>query len=457
MKNRSHESSNRSIIKSFFLLLLLSSAIAIQAQEQTAVAGAKLVKVAEGWAKNSVNTVVFRKDPMATFKNTQYIAFYNQKGKVVLGKRKLGSTAWELKVSQYAGKVNDAHMSISLMVDGEGYVHISWNHHNNKLHYAKSVSPGSLVLTNELSMTGNKEDRVTYPQFFKLPNGNLIFLYRDGSSGNGNLLMNAYETKSQRWTQIQSNLIDGESNRNAYWQMHIDTKGVFHLSWVWRENNTTASVSANHDICYAKSTDQGLTWQKTTGERYQLPINQASAEYAVKIPQNSELINQTSMTVDHDGFPYIATYWRSADSKIPQYKLVYFDGKKWDVQQVSDRKTPFTLSGGGTKRIPISRPQMMTYRHKGVAKALLIFRDEEHGDKVTAGICDDLAKGVWRTVNLTSLSVGQWEPTFDEELWKQKNLLHLFVQKVEQSDGEGVTNVGPAMVYVLEWDPKKVK
>jgi hypothetical protein len=70
-------------------------------------------------------------------------------------------------------------------------------------------------------------------------------------------------------------------------------------TWVWRE---TWDVATNHDICYAKSVDGGKTWQKSGGEKYELPITAASAEYACRVPQKSELINQTSMCVDSKAF-----------------------------------------------------------------------------------------------------------------------------------------------------------
>ncbi|MGO8055575.1 BNR-4 repeat-containing protein, partial [Rhizobium leguminosarum] len=61
-----------------------------------------------------------------------------------------------------------------------------------------------------------------------------------------------------------------------------------------------------HDICYARSKDGGKTWEKSSGEKYQSPITAANAEYALRIPQKSELINQTSMFADAQGNPYIA-------------------------------------------------------------------------------------------------------------------------------------------------------
>ena len=218
--------------------------------------GVKLVAVDSGWANNSVNTVIFRKNSLVTFKGTQFIAFYDKEQFVVLGKRKTGGTKWELKRTAYRGNTIDAHNTISIMTDGAGYLHMAWDHHNNPLNYCKSVRPGSLELTVKQSMTGLHEQKLTYPEFHKLSNGNLLFFYRDGASGNGNLVLDQYDIHTKKWTQLHTDLIDGEGQRNAYWQACIDQAGIIHLSWVWRE---TPDVASNHDMCYARSEDGGKT------------------------------------------------------------------------------------------------------------------------------------------------------------------------------------------------------
>lgn len=428
------------------ICILCSCVAAAQDIKQTI----RLVPVDSGWAGNSVNVTVFRKNSLVTYKNTQYISFYDQQQYVVLAKRQLGTTHWQIKKTPYKGNVADAHNIISMMVDGAGYLHLAWDHHNNSLHYCRSIAPGSLELTNMMPMTGKLENRVTYPEFYRMPNGNLLFFYRDGQSGQGNLVINQYDIKTRQWKQLHSNLIDGENQRNAYWQACVDKKGTIHLSWVWRE---TADVQSNHDLCYARSTDGGITWTNAAGKKYSLPISAATAEYICHIPQKMELINQTSMYADEEGNLFIAGYWRDAGDTIPQYHIAYYMHQQWQLQNLGFRKTAFSLGGTGTKRVSISRPQIVSWKKQDHMGAALIFRDEERGNKVSVAVNDDLRFKKWRLYNLTDMPVGLWEPSYDTELWKQRKLLHLFVQYADQPDNEGSQVIPPRMVSVLEWVP----
>lgn len=404
----------------------------------------RLIEVGDGYSKTSVNTAVFRNNALVTDGDTQYISYYDGEGYVVLGKRQLGTSEWTLQRTPYQGNVADAHNVISMMVDGEGYLHVAFDHHGNALNYSRSISPGSLTLGDKEPMIGRDEADVTYPEFYRFADGNLLFVYRSGASGRGNLVMNRYDVKTREWSRVQDVLIDGENQRNAYWQLYVDEKGTIHLSWVWRE---TWLVETNHDLCYARSSDEGKTWYTSSGRKYTLPIRLDNAEYACRIPQNSELINQTSMSTDAEGNPYIVTYWRDKGSKVPQYRLVWNDGKAWHHSRITDRKLPFSLAGGGTKMIPISRPRIVVNE----GKAYFIFRDAERGGKVSIASTDDLSRGEWEVRDLTDFSVDAWEPNLDTELWKKQKKLHLFVQENHQGDGEKTVDGETTPVYVLEF------
>lgn len=413
------------------------------------IAGAavRLVPIAPGHARNSINATIFCQ-PVVSRGGTQYVAFYDAEGYVVLGKRRLGARRWEVRRTQYTGNIKDAHNGIALGLDASGVLHIAWDHHGHPLRYAQSVRPGSLELTAKMPMTGTSESQVTYPEFFPLPDGGLLFLYRDGSSGRGNTVLKRYDHRARRWFSVQEPLIDGQGARNAYTnRLAIGSDGSWHLSWVWRERG---DASTNHDICYARSDDQGKSWRKSTGEVYRMPITVENAEVVHRIPVKSGLINTTTMALDSKGRPLIASYWRPSGAEAPQYHLVWFDGARWRVNQVGQRHAPFQLSGSGTRSLPLSRPLVLVGKRDEV---YLIFRAEDRGNGVSVAISNDPERARWRIEDLTREVLDRWEPTHDALLWERQRKLHLFYQRVGQGEGETWVDLGPQTVSVLEWEP----
>lgn len=402
----------------------------------------RLVEVDTAYSATSVNTAVFRNSSVVTRGDRQYVSYYDPEGFLTIAARDLGSDRWTVERSPYKGNVADAHNVISMTVDGTGTIHVSFDHHGNPLKYCRGTAPGSLTLGELQPMTGDRENDVTYPEFYTLKGGDLLFAYRQGYSGRGNLVLNRFDTTTGKWHRLHDTLIDGEDQRNAYWQLTVDPEGVIHLSWVWRE---TWLVETNHDLCYARSRDNGVTWERSDGTPYSLPITAGNAEVAWHVPQNSELINQTSMTADSKGNPFIATYWRDSTSTVPQYRLVWHDGDRWNMSQVGNRVTPFSLSGGGTKMIPISRPRMVSRGDE----VYYIFRDEERGSRVSIAHRTTPSEP-WEITDVTPFGVGAWEPSLDTELWNNRQQLHIYVQQSAQGDGEKTTTLAPQPVYILE-------
>jgi len=449
VNNRSKQTSYA--IQSILTIITATLILFVSASAQSAKndLNPRIVPVGKGWAKNSVNATIFRINSITSHCDHQYIAYYDANGRVVLGKRKIGTTNWSIRKTRYKGDPTDAHNGISIAVDGSGIVHMSWDHHCDPLRYCRSTRPGTLEMTDEMPMTGKNENTLTYPEFYNLPNGELLFLYRNGSSGNGNTMLNRYDIETGKWSVVQHPLISGQGQLNAYTnQIAVDEKGCWHISWCWRE---TGDVATNHDLCYAKSPDEGKTWAKSTGKKYTLPITAENCECIRRIPQKSELINQTSMTVDASGCPLIATYWRPEGTKVPQYQLVYYDGNNWKTVQVGQRKTPFSLSGAGTKYLPICRPKVLAGAEN---KVYVIFRDIEYDNKLCVAISQDQQRKKWRIKELTRDSFEQWEPSVDSVLWKREKVIHLFLQKVIQKDRDVLLEIPPQMVSVLEWMPE---
>jgi len=423
--------------------------------EVSAGAG-QLSPLSVAWANNSVNTTAFRKSSLATAQAPdgtwwQYTAYFDAVGTLVLARRDRDGGAWEYSWTRHTANVTDAHNSISLTVDGAGYLHLSWGQHNSPLTYARSLTPHSLDLGPTRSMVGTRERTVTYPEFFRLPDGNLFFLYREGSSGNGNVVLNRYDTARQRWERVHDNLIDGEGQRSAYWQAAVDSAGRLHLSWTWRE---TPDVATNHHVAYARSTDRtGKEWVRSDGDPYEtLPITRADAEYAALVPQGSDLMNQTSMTVDAEDNPYIASYWDSGQGV--QYQVLRSLGTgEWERRESTFRTGDFSLGGGGTKAVPIARPQILVAGAGEDAEAHLLIRDADRGSVASLASLTDFAANTWELRDLTDTPLGEWEPSYDLDLWRSRGVLDVFVQRVRQIDGEGLADYPAQYVHVLEVSP----
>ncbi|MFM2327839.1 MAG: hypothetical protein RIR31_2041, partial [Bacteroidota bacterium] len=86
------------MVRLFFSILFIALTNFAIAQQGKNV---KSVFVDRGWANNSVNTVVFRKNSLCSYKNIQYISFYNKDAMVVIGKRKLGTKKWRLQTTAF--------------------------------------------------------------------------------------------------------------------------------------------------------------------------------------------------------------------------------------------------------------------------------------------------------------------------------------------------------------------
>lgn len=428
-----------------YIFVFLGHALSTQAKSIDV--SARLSMVGKGWSENSINATIFRKNSVVSSANYQFIAYYDSTAHVVLGRRKHGADTWEIHQTKYTGNIKDAHNVISIMVDGDGFVHMSWDHHNNALRYCRSLEPEGLIMGDKIPMTGENERVVSYPEFYRMADGGLVFAYRDGGSGNGNLVLNRYDLASKTWKRLQTNLINGEGKRNAYWQMFVDHFGTIHVSWVWRE---TPDVRSNHDMCYARSKDGGKTWTKSNGARYGLPISEATAELVKKIPQGSNLINQTSMTTDRDGNPFIATYYKAKKDSCTQFHIIYFQHGEWKSSVATQRTLDFELGGVGSRSIPISRPQLLILQQKKKQQIMLVYRDEEENNHIVLATSKLAKKLKWNSQVISPYPVDRWEPSYDTEIIRLQNKFHLYFQKVAQGQAETTIALPSQEVGVLD-------
>ncbi len=419
-------------------------------------APSRLLPIADhAFAGSSVNVTANTRSSLVTHSTTQFAAFYDADGHLVLAQRQIGDDAWQTRRTPHRANIADAHNALSLAVDGDGFLHVAWDHHNSPLHYARSTAPLTLELAAPSPMTGQRESRVTYPQFHLLPDGDLLFLYRDGGSGHGSLVLNRYDTAAQSWSNVQPNLIDGEGRASPYWDLNVDRRGTLHLAWNWRD---TPDVATNHDLCYARSTDGGVTWTKSDDSALALPLTAANAEYALRIPTNSNLMNPPSVGTDQRGRPYLCSYWSPNSGDAPRFQLVHHDGKSWHVIPGPVAGESFALSGNGTKHPPISRAALLVDTTWNQPAIHLVYRDRAHQNHVLLatrpghGVTE---KNDWQIRELLAEDLGAWEPSADPVLWRRLTQAHLLVQRVAQRDGNDreAAETAPTPISSVIWAP----
>lgn len=402
--------------------------------------------MAEVFAANQVNAVIGRQSALVSWAGRQYTAFYDPAGEVVVACRDRDGGPWTFRPLGYRGAMRDAHNSINLGVSADGLLHISYDHHGAPLRYRRGVAPGELRFGPEVAMTGLREGRVTYPQFVGSPDGRFYFLYRDGGSGNGDLCLNLYDSDADgqaTWRPLHHPLISGEGRSNPYWwRPAVGQDGSLHLAWCWRR---TGDGGTNRDVCYAVSRDGGRTWCRTDGSVYDLPITAAQAEVADPAPEGSNLINSCGACVDAEGRPHLAHY-RNDEGGIPQMYHVRFDGKGWRATAVTERTQAFRLSGGGTLRPPLSRPDVVV---SASGTAHVVYRDDTAGGRVRVSSAEGPDYWPWTHQDVTDFGVGAWEPNFDPEAWRQEERLELWVHRCEQGDHERTTDMPPQQAHVL--------
>jgi hypothetical protein len=399
------------------------------------------IGLGNAWAGNTVNTVIFRHHGILTQGIYQFTAFYVDKNILRLVQRDLATNAIQAcdLVGEY--NLNDAHNTISLGLDRAGYLHMCYDHHGTQLRYRRSTETLNIQgWTDELQMTGQHEGKVTYPCFVQphheCSDRPLLLLYRDGAWNKGSARLKTYDEATQTWEDRPIPILSGTDQKpwtsNAYWNHPaVGADGSLHLSFVWRTDSLGHEQRINNiNVCYAKSMDWGLNWVTSLGQPYRLPITQVNAETVHPASPGSNLINQCSMALDSLHRPHVVFYSNDKNS-IPQYQHLWFDGKEWCHQFIANRTQAFSLQGGGTLQIPISRPEIVIDRQDNV---YIVYRGDLSNNRIVATLlpvpdyCFDPAN----TQILWDEDLGYSEPVIDRIRWERDNILSLLLQHNQQ-------------------------
>ncbi|MBX2872652.1 MAG: BNR repeat-containing protein [Saprospiraceae bacterium] len=310
------------------------------------------IKIDSVWAGHPVGFCLY------THESRQYIAYYNANRNTVVGQRDLDQDQFELHIlpatsRETAGGTStvlgwDSHNFLTIGIDKEGFIHLSGNVHVHPLTYFRSQQPHDIsTLKQVFEMVGTEEKRTTYPHFMLTKEKDLLYHYRDGGSGNGNEIYNAYSVDEKSWSRmLDVPLTDGQGLMNAYQtQPTIRKDGWYHVYWVWRD---TPDCSTNHDLSYMKSPDL-KNWYNAFGEAFELPATIDKKLLIVDpIPPKGGIINLAAkLVLDEQDQPIFVYHKYDADGNIQLY-TAHIEENTWIYQQLTEWNYRWEFSGNGS-------------------------------------------------------------------------------------------------------------
>ncbi len=324
--------------------------------------------IAEVWSGHPVGFALM------TAGDTQYAGYYDAERNMVIASRKLDSDQWTKQI--LPTKIAwDSHNYITFALDRAGQLHIFGNMHACPLIYFRTEKPGDVTSIKQIAkMTGEREQSVTYPQFIKGNDGEMIFTYRDGSSGKGDTIYNKYDEKTQTWTRLMDKaLFEGHGHMNAYPAGPVHgPDGYWHMAWVWRN---TPAAETNHDLSYIRSKDL-VHWETVDGKPLTLPISLETPGVIVDpVPVNGGIINGAANLGFDDKNQIVITYHKFDESGATQIYATRFENGKWAPRQLTHWTYRWEPKGGGSIPFDVG---LSGIRHDAKLGYFINLRNKQH-------------------------------------------------------------------------------
>lgn len=349
------------------------------------------------------NGRAFINDNLWTHGDLQFAVWVDPGGNPIVGRRPAGEGNWQTSnLGDLAGNPlgaptrPDEHNVYAIAVDAAGHIHVAGNMHGSPLRYVRSTGPlGTEWERGE--MVGSEEDSVSYPAFVQAPGGDLLFFYRDGQAGEGDVILNRLDAASGAWRRVAT-LIDGRSSGESPYLQRVavdSVRGVVHVMFLWRSG---AEAAGNRDASYLRSDDGGTTWRGSKGLPVALPVTHETPDVVAPTTRDAPLLlNQGGLAVDPEGHPHaLFRVQRARRGSRSGVLHVWWDGTSWRSEH---------LSGLGD-----GRPAVVGNGRDPLLALWSESRSRDRSDLVVARLAGEHLSG---RRSLARLASGDWEPTFD--------------------------------------------
>jgi hypothetical protein len=136
--------------------------------------------------------------------------------------------------------------------------------------------------------------------------------------------------------------------------------------------------------------------------------------------------------------------------------VYYYYNGQWNSTQVSDRTSDTSIDSSGDDVRDLGRPIVLVDKE---GRVLVVTRSEDTSmgsydsastpnNDIVVYYCTNLdsADPTWSSVTLNTTNMGEYEPTYDQNLWTSNNELSLFFEP------EGLTGQTSATIQTLDWN-----
>jgi len=227
---------------------------------------------------------------------------------------------------------NPSHSTPSIAVDGDGYVHIWYDMHNDEMKLKKSALPYQ-VDGGWLDESGPWSGGFTHPAATVSDVGDIYFAARSTKGWACQLFY--YPVREKKW-QLVATFARADGFICYLPRPYVSASGKVHISFQWRRGKPS---SDRHLGSYAVYDPEEDTFHRANGSMLQLPITPETADVYQPLEtswENKFGISDHAITATDDGRPIIVyNFFRDGRRDQRVVRIAGWDGLQWVRQDVA--------------------------------------------------------------------------------------------------------------------------
>jgi hypothetical protein len=206
---------------------------------------------------------------------------------------------------------SDNHARPVLTIDQEGYLHAIMSGHNSPVTHRRFVRPNDSSKWTDLTQIG----KGTYPIVACGPDGSLYVTMRSAERWNG---VDLYVKRPGQTWETQCKLVQRHEVLTGYAAFHaglaFGKDGILHCVVDFYESKGVYDQLGLHQaVCYLRSRDQGVTWEKADGSPIELPARPEQLDILARTTEETrhepkpppEVLAQGCIITDRAGVPHV--------------------------------------------------------------------------------------------------------------------------------------------------------